>query len=177
MVQKSWFQTLAFVKRDKRNHLTSFVSIKGSVNFSSFNVDNKHGIDVGPTTNPAAVTDTIPVKTGKKLYSIVATNAESLLDIHFQLIIRIIWFAEKVDSTKDSILRKIRFSGEVDYTKNSDLRRINENFDSPKDSNFRKVVGMSHIHSKCEWPQPRTTTRKKTHNVVDKTHPIISAGL
>ena len=90
IVQKSRFQTLAFVKRDKRNHLTSFVSIKGSVNFSSFNVDNKHGIDVGPTTNPAAVTDTIPVKTGKKLYSIVATNAESLLDIHFQSIIRII---------------------------------------------------------------------------------------
>ena len=82
-MQKSRIQTLAFVKRDKRNHLTSFVSINGSVNFSSFNVDNKHGIDVGPTTKPAAVTDTIPVKTGKKLYSIVATNAESLLDINF----------------------------------------------------------------------------------------------
>ena len=71
------------MKRDKRNHLTSFVSINGSVNFSSFNVDKRHGIDVGPTTNPAAVTLTIPVKTGKKLYFIVATNAESLLDIKY----------------------------------------------------------------------------------------------
>ena len=31
--------------------------------------------------------------------------------------------------------------------------------------------------TKCECPQPRMTTRKKTHNVVDRTQPIINAGL
>ena len=71
----------ALVKSESRNHLTSFVSSTGPLSCSRFNVANKHGIDVGPITNPAAVTDTMPVKTGKKLYKMVATNADSWNDI------------------------------------------------------------------------------------------------
>ena len=139
VVQKSWFQTLAFVKRDKRNHLTSFVSIKGSVNFSSFNVDNKHGIDVGPTTKPAAVTDTIPVKTGKKLYSIVATNAESLLDINFHWTVQN--QSEQSDSPKKTILWKIQASEKFNFTKDLISRRTRfyERYESSKKSILRKI--------------------------------------
>ena len=67
----------ALVNNESRNHLTSFVSSTGPLSCSRFKVASRHGIDVGPITNPAAVTDTMPVKTGKKLYKIVATNADN----------------------------------------------------------------------------------------------------
>ena len=69
----------ALVNNESKNHLTSFVSNTGPISCSRFNVAKRHGIEVGPITKPAAVTETMPVNTGKKLYNIVATKADNFL--------------------------------------------------------------------------------------------------